>query len=271
MKIIHFSDPHAGGPAEDWMAYVDKRWVGVFNYSFRRKFQHDQSLLTKAVDFILREKPDLAVCTGDLTSTGQPGEFERSLKILRPLRESKIPLIYVPGNHDCYVKSKKCVNAMKNVFSYLNGENFGFGDLPVLKNFSGIDFIIVNESYPTNLISSCGYLKKPFRDFVIEKCSAPKKNPRIIIGHYPLIEDKPFMRVRHRLWGQKKILELLKSGALDLSLCGHMHMPYAKIDPRGRGEICAGSITRNSCLAVIEYLPEDDIFKYRKVILQKEG
>lgn len=26
MKILHFSDPHAGGPAEDWMAYIDKRW-----------------------------------------------------------------------------------------------------------------------------------------------------------------------------------------------------------------------------------------------------
>ena len=39
VKIIHFSDPHAGGPAEDWMAYFDKRWVGVFNYRFRRRFR----------------------------------------------------------------------------------------------------------------------------------------------------------------------------------------------------------------------------------------
>ena len=43
MKIVHFSDPHAGGSAEDWMAYVDKRWVGVFNYRFRRRFRHDDS------------------------------------------------------------------------------------------------------------------------------------------------------------------------------------------------------------------------------------
>lgn len=47
MKIIHFSDPHAGGPAEDWLAYVDKRWVGVFNYRFRRQFRHDMSKLKK--------------------------------------------------------------------------------------------------------------------------------------------------------------------------------------------------------------------------------
>ena len=73
MKIVHFSDPHAGGPAEDFLAYIDKRWVGVFNYNFRRKFRHDMTKLEKAVRYILDTKPDVAVCTGDLTSTGQPG------------------------------------------------------------------------------------------------------------------------------------------------------------------------------------------------------
>ena len=50
MKILHFSDPHAGGPAEDWMAYIDKRWVGVFNYRFRRQFRHDLTKLARAVE-----------------------------------------------------------------------------------------------------------------------------------------------------------------------------------------------------------------------------
>ena len=80
VKIIHFSDPHAGGRAEDWLAYFDKRWVGVFNYRFRRRFKHDLSCLQRAVDYILDTRPDVAVCTGDLTSTGQPGEFEKVLE-----------------------------------------------------------------------------------------------------------------------------------------------------------------------------------------------
>ena len=64
MKIIHFSDFHAGGPAEDWLAYLDKRWVGVFNYRFRRRFRHDQNKLRKAVEYILDTRPDVAICTG---------------------------------------------------------------------------------------------------------------------------------------------------------------------------------------------------------------
>ena len=93
IRIVHFSDPHAGGPAEDFMAYLDKRWVGVFNFRFRRRFRHDQSKLQKAVDYILQTRPDVAVCTGDLTSTGQPGEFAQVREILKPLRDSGIPLI----------------------------------------------------------------------------------------------------------------------------------------------------------------------------------
>ena len=59
MKIIHFSDPHAGGAAEDIGAYFDKRFVGVFNYRFRRRFRHDLSLLEKAVEYILDIRPDV--------------------------------------------------------------------------------------------------------------------------------------------------------------------------------------------------------------------
>ena len=133
MKIIHFSDPHAGGPAEDWLAYVDKRWVGVFNYRFRRKFRHDISKLRKAVEYILDVKPDAAVCTGDLTSTGQPGEFELVRPVLEPLRNSTIPLFYLPGNHDCYVKRPKCVRAVNEMVEYLSRGDYRFAELPLVR------------------------------------------------------------------------------------------------------------------------------------------
>ena len=139
MKIVHFSDPHAGGPAEDWMAYLDKRWVGVFNYRFRRRFRHDLKLLCKAVAYILQVRPDVAVCTGDLTSTGQPGEFARTLEILEPLRQSSIPLIYMPGNHDCYVKRRHCVEAVRDMVSFFTRNDYTLDDLPVVRHIKGID------------------------------------------------------------------------------------------------------------------------------------
>lgn len=268
MKIIHFSDPHAGGPAEDWLAYVDKRWVGVFNYNFRRRFQHDLSLLDKAVEYILDAKPDLAICTGDITSTGQPGEFAKALESIKPLRESDIPMVYVPGNHDHYVKNRRCVQALKEAFSYLNTAfELKLDDLPVIRTMMGCDFLIVNESGPTNLISSAGYMNRQTSDFLLEQCSNGQRgtNPKILIGHYPLNEDHPILRCRHRLFGEKEALRLLNEKRIDLSLCGHVHKPEIRIDDTGRGEIIAGSITRNHCLAQIEYMEDENRFTYEKV------
>ncbi|MDD3154979.1 MAG: metallophosphoesterase [Victivallaceae bacterium] len=265
MKIVHFSDPHGGGGAEDFLAYFDKRWVGVFNYTFRRRFKHDLARLGRAVDYILDTKPDVAVCTGDLTSTGQPGEFQRVLEYLKVLRDSKIPLIYLPGNHDCYVRRPKCVSAMRDAVAYLNQGAFVFDDLPVVRRYGDAQFLLVNTSRPSNLLCSWGFLSRGDTEFLERECAKPKLGPRILVAHYPLIEHHPILRTRHRLFGGKEALSLLRSGAIDLSLCGHVHRPYLEIDSTGRGEECAGSVTRNGTIR--EILWDGAEFHYRTIDL----
>ncbi len=267
MRIIHFSDPHAGGPAEDCLAYFDKRWIGVFNYRFRRRFRHDLKLLEKAVAYILAVRPDAAVCTGDLTSTGQPGEFARTLEILRPLRDSGIPLLYLPGNHDCYVKRPRCVEAMRQAVEYLNGPEYAFGRLPAIRTVHGVDFLLLNTSRPSNLLCSWGFVSKADDEWVRRVCAEPKIRPRILVSHYPMLEDHPILRTRHRLFGQRNIVEAMKRHAIDLVLCGHVHKPYCRIDAGGRGENCAGSVTRNGVLSSIEYDENAHAFRFESVDL----
>ena len=267
MKIVHFSDPHAGGSAEDWMAYFDKRWVGVFNYRFRRRFRHDLKLLEKAVDYILTVRPDAAVCTGDLTSTGQPGEFERTLAILEPLVKSGIPLIYLPGNHDCYVKRSKCVKAMKHAVSYLNGSGYEFDQLPKVRSIGDVDFLMLNTSRPSNLLCSWGFVSKSDDQWLQNVCREKSARPRILVTHYPMFEDHPGLRMRHRLFGQKNILKQLEQGLLDLVLCGHVHKPYCRVNAGGRGENCAGSVTRNGVISSIDYDPAQNRFSFESIDL----
>lgn len=272
IRMIHFSDIHAGGSAEDCMAYLDKRWVGVFNYRWRRRFQHDLSLAKRFADYILKDPPDVLICTGDLTSTGQPGEFAKVLRTLRPLLHSSVPMLYVPGNHDCYVKRKKCVQAAERVFRLFNEKHqLELSTLPQKRTIAGIDFLLVNESWPSNLISSCGYLKAASRKFLTAECAAEKVRPRILVGHYPLIEMHPLLRIRHRLWGQCDILPALRDGTIDLSLCGHVHRPFTRLAPDGHGEICAGSLTRNGCFAEILYDPASHLFSSRHLQFRADG
>lgn len=267
MKIVHFSDPHGGGPAEDFMAYFDKRWVGVFNYRFRRKFRHDLSHLSNAVEYILDTKPDIAVCTGDLTSAGQPGEFERVLKILEPLCKSDIPLFYTPGNHDCYVPRKKCVDAVKNAVLKMSQGKYAFDDMPQKIQIGGVELLVINTSAPSNLLCSWGFLKSSDREFIENACSEANDTPKILISHYPMTEEHPIFRMRHRLWGQKRILELMAEKKLDLVLCGHVHKPYLKIDDQGRGECCAGSVSSNASMVEIQCDTEAHRFEYKRIAL----
>ncbi|MBP5531139.1 MAG: metallophosphoesterase, partial [Lentisphaeria bacterium] len=264
MKIVHFSDPHAGGAAEDWHAYFDKRWVGVFNYRFRRRDKHDLGRLKSAVEYILDTRPDVAVCTGDLTSTGQPGEFGRVLDILKPLRDSSVPLLYMPGNHDCYVKNPRCVAAVNAAVDYLSRGEYRFSDMPLVREYAGVEFALVNCCRPSNLFCSWGFLAKADSAYVERWCASPKTKPRILLSHYPMTEDHPLLRIRHRLFGQGKIVGLMRSHAIDLVLCGHIHKPYLKVDADGRGECCAGSVTSNRGFFEIEVTPAGK-FSFRRV------
>ena len=267
MKIVHFSDPHGGGPAEDFMAYLDKRWVGVFNYCFRRKFRHDLSHLARAVEYIMDTRPDVAVCTGDLTSAGQPGEFAKVLEIIKPLYQSDIPLLYTPGNHDCYVKRKKCVAAVKNAVQVMSQKKYTFDDLPQKLDFGGVEMLVVNTSAPSNLLCSWGFLKKQSCKFIESACAENNDMPKILISHYPMTEEHPLLRMRHRLFGQKKVLELMAQKKLDLVLCGHVHKPYLKVDAQGRGECCAGSVSSNGSMVEIDCNVSKRIFRFTTIPL----
>jgi len=268
MKIIHFSDPHAGGPAEDWMAYIDKRWVGVFNYRFRRRFQHDLSKLQKAVDRIMELKPDLAVCTGDLTSSGQPGEFAKVHEIMKPLADSSIPLVYTPGNHDCYVRRTSCVKAVNEAFYEYNQHRFRFDELPQRIELGGAELLIFNTSRPSNLLCSWGFVAPRDAKQIAEWCAEPPAGPpRILITHYPINEPHQIWRVRHRLFFQGKIKKLIAEKRIDLVLCGHVHKPFRLIDELGRGQNVAGSVTRNGSMTGITFDPAERRFTYQQIEL----
>jgi DNA repair exonuclease SbcCD nuclease subunit len=255
MRIIHFSDTHEAGTPESAKAFFDKRLVGFLNCKLARGRLHSQALLELAVARFLELKPELLLCTGDLTTSGQPGEFKRALKRLKPLLDSGAPLLYLPGNHDAYVRDAICRKALEAAFETLNRGRFKLEDMPAAFDIGCVRMMAVDCARPTLPFLSCGFMDAESSAFVRAECEASREAGRpfrLLAGHFPLLERHPWRRIRHKLYGHDAVARLLKTKALDLSLCGHVHKPYALLDGDGRGEICAGSLTRYGSYSVLE-------------------
>jgi hypothetical protein len=88
-----------------------------------------------------------------------------------------------------------------------------------------------------------------------------------MVSHYPLIDHHPILRVRHRLFGEKRALKLLRDKKIDVMLAGHVHSPRLTLDETGRGECVAGSVTRNSIMFEIDYNKDNNTFNFSEVKL----
>ncbi|OQA81899.1 MAG: Calcineurin-like phosphoesterase superfamily domain protein [Lentisphaerae bacterium ADurb.Bin242] len=268
-RIIHFSDTHEPATLEHWHALFDKRMAGVFNSSVMRRKRHDLQLLPRAVEYILETRPDCVVFTGDATSCGQPGEFSRALKFFKPLLKSDIPFLYVPGNHDAYVRDRACVSALKRFTLALSRGKYSVEDYPFALEFDAFRIIALHCARPFNPVLSCGYMEPETVRFLMREAARLKKKPLICAGHFPILGRFSFASARRRLYGAGGAAGLLRDRIIDLSLCGHVHKPYELLDASGRGEIVAGSLTRYGTLAEITYDTEADTFRLRRIHLNR--
>jgi 3',5'-cyclic AMP phosphodiesterase CpdA len=266
MRIVHLSDLHAAARPDSLSAFFDKRLVGTLNHLFRRRFLHDQSLLKQLGAFVLELKPDVVVITGDVTSTGQPAEFAVALDALQPiLNDEKVATLYVPGNHDAYVRNERCAASLAETFRVLNSSGATLSSLPLLQTISGVDFILVDETSPTNIFLSNGRVSQKSLNAIERICADVKKRPRVLVGHFPL---KPKLSFRHGLVNQHRLNTLLEKGDIDLSLCGHTHKSMLEVDAAGRGEAVAGSFTKTRDVNIVDYSPEIDRFTVRTETLE---
>ncbi len=251
MKIVHFSDPHAGGWPQSGSAFFDKRIIGAFNYNLRRKAHFKIDRLKTAVEKSLLLNPQVVAITGDITSVSEPWEFELACQILKPLVDSDIKLIYIPGNHDAYVKNRKCKEALEKAFHYLNQGRYELSDLPRSEKCKNVNLVLLNEAIPTSPVFSCGQLCEDSA----KQLNAPLEEGeiRIAVGHFPALDsNKDEISFRRKLYGNEALKKALNDGKVHASLCGHIHKPFINQYGKNSFEICAGSITANGHINVLE-------------------
>jgi len=271
VRIIHFSDIHLGRPSFRPSSLFDKRLLGSVNYILRRRGEVDEDAVQRLREKVPALKPDVIVCSGDITCVGSPQEFAAAQTALTPFTTlNSCPFLYVPGNHDAYVSRRSCVQALADTYEALCPSasgllSRGFSELEL----HGISIGMLALAHPTNLFLSSGTLTDAAVEELDQWCRKGKKQhfPRVLIGHFPTRQaDGGELGFRRHLRGRQQIADRLGNGDINLYLCGHIHSPFIHTLPGGSVECCTGSLTMKNVFSIIDIDLEGNVkHRYEKL------
>jgi 3',5'-cyclic AMP phosphodiesterase CpdA len=183
-RIAHISDLHCGGP------------------------HFVPTLLERAISEINDMRPDLVVCSGDLTTFGFKPEYVQAKSYLDKIECESI--VIVPGNHDA-----------RNV-GYVHFEEM-FGDRSSVLHVGNVSVVAVDSTEPDLDHGEIGRGRYPW---IEEQFSWPAAL-RIFVLHHHLLPVPGTGRERNVVYDAGDAIECLLRARVDLVLCGHKHVPYA--------------------------------------------
>jgi 3',5'-cyclic AMP phosphodiesterase CpdA len=198
--------------------------------------------------------PDLVVCTGDHSSISEPVEFERSLAALQPLIDNpSFDLLFVPGNHDWYVKNKTCEAALADTVSKMTRGKISLDAYPLLTTIENEPFLLVNQASPQSWLSSAGGITPAAAERITTLLEQAGK-PVTLISHFPLFKaDGEVPSLRRHCHNNDVLVDAYRDGRIKLAMCGHIHTPFDRAGPGLGTEVCAGSLTYAAKISVIDY------------------
>ena len=183
--IAHISDLHCGGPY-----FVP-------------------NLMERAIAEVNDLKPDLVVCTGDLTTFGFKPEYMQAKEYLDRLECESF--VVIPGNHDA-----------RNV-GYVHFEQL-FGNRASVLRKSGVTVVAVDSTEPDLDHGQIGRGRYPW---IEEQFGAEPSTFRIFVLHHHLLPVPGTGRERNVVYDAGDAIECLLRARVHLVLSGHKHVPYA--------------------------------------------
>ncbi len=235
MRVAHFTDLHVFRPPR-LSGLLGKRLLGAGNlYLAGRSGRFQDSSAAALVQAVLEQKPDICVCTGDLTAMSQQSEFEVAREILRPLTE-RLPVVMVPGNHDCYTRGAWRERRFETWFS-----SFSSGSYPALHLYDDLAFIGLDCCRPHPILAT-GQLPARQLDELSRLLGSSELDGRfvVLLLHFPLRDARgePYgPSTRHLVNARDLEAVLQETGRVGLILHGHEHHGFRTELPSPSGAI----------------------------------
>lgn len=230
-----------------------KTWIGNANLLLKRG-QRLQPVDAPSLKNVLNEvNPDLIVISGDFSTTSQPNEFQKAQAFTTSLSEHGIPILKIPGNHDCYTRK---AHKKKLFYSYLsNTDQNRFKALDFNLKHDGFEIylfndatvVLIDQTLPTPWFTAYGSMSLQKKERISEALrSLTVTKPIIFVGHFPLIKnDKSYHKA---LKHGDNLQALLTSFGPSFYLHGHNHnlsviheQNFTQIDSGSLSDVQKGS------------------------------
>ena len=181
VRIAHITDIHVQR-APRLAEMSPKRLLGTANlYLAGRRRHFSEAVQQELVHAVGALKPDILVCTGDLTAQATVPEFEAALELLRPLFEAQ-PTVVIPGNHDTYTQGAVRSGRMETYFRPWLGK----GPWPRVHLVGKtVAFIALQTCTARALVSSGSIGTKQLRrlDDILRSGTLADRHVFVLLGH----------------------------------------------------------------------------------------
>lgn len=203
MRFAHISDLHFGSFALSPFQFFSKRWLGNFNYLFKRKKDFAYHRLNELIDLFKLQQVTHVIITGDLSVTSRAVEFSRAKAFVERLKEAGFEVFTIPGNHDHYTKSSDRKKSFYRYFDSHFDENCPFNLKEHRLTYTRLEnrfwLVGLDTSIATSLVSSQGYFSPEVEENLKKVLKIiPARDPIILINHFPFflndIEKKHMKR-----------------------------------------------------------------------------
>lgn len=203
---------------------LGKPLAGQTNLWLNRRKRFDRSLIAPTIARAVAERTDLALFSGDLTTTSRPREFRSIAAAIAPLLDSRDSVI-VAGNHDRYTQWSARSRRIERAFVGCAPEVFPF----VRPLVGGWRLIAVDSAIPRMLDSRGCIGNRQLQHVRSLLMSLRKDQGAVILCHYPFGKPPVLapMKPGHRLLDESAWRETLSEcPARLLIIHGHVHCPW---------------------------------------------
>jgi len=226
-KIAHISDLHFSKISFSIKKLLSKEFIGNLNLLLHRSRVYKNERPLSLIDAFRKEMVTHVFITGDFSTTSSKLEFQKAKEFIDLLKEEKIQVISIPGNHDSYTKRSYKEKLFYNFFEE-SGEpplcGYTLKNDQVTACYLGDQFWVVSidSTFPSAAHLSTGLFTKEqdirLRDLL---SSIDPTHKILVMNHFPLFHHERPRRVMHGADLLQKTLSSFPNVVLYLH--GHTH------------------------------------------------